>query len=50
VTVPGGDQRLGITPRRLHRHCGASVVAALAVINRMEDSVKLTDICMTNLI
>jgi Protein of unknown function (DUF3489) len=43
VTVPGGDQHLGILPRRLHRHCGASVVAALAVINRMEDSVKLTD-------
>jgi hypothetical protein len=43
VTVPGGDQHLGILPRRPHRHCGASVVAALAVINRMEDSVKLTD-------
>jgi hypothetical protein len=43
VTVPGGDQHLGILPRRLHRHCGASVVAALAVDNRMEDSVKLTD-------
>ena len=44
MTVPGSDQRLGILPRRLHRHCGASVVAAaLAVINRMEDSVKLTD-------
>jgi hypothetical protein len=43
VTVPGGDQHLGILPRRLHRHCGASAVAALAVINRMEDSVKLTD-------
>jgi len=34
----------GILPRRLHRHCGASVVAAeFAVINAMEDSVKLTD-------
>jgi Protein of unknown function (DUF3489) len=43
VTVPGGDQHLGIPPRRLRRHCGASVVAALAVDNRMEDSVKLTD-------
>jgi hypothetical protein len=44
VTVPGGDQHLGILPRRLHRHCGASVVAAaFAVDNRMEDSVKLTD-------
>jgi Protein of unknown function (DUF3489) len=44
VTVPGGDRRLGILPRRLYRHRGASVVAAaLAVINRMEDSVKLTD-------
>jgi hypothetical protein len=43
VTVPGGDLHLGILPRRLHRHCGASVVAALAVDNRMEDSVKLTD-------
>jgi hypothetical protein len=43
MTVPGGDQHLGILPRRLHRHCGASVVAALAVDNRMEDSVKLTD-------
>jgi hypothetical protein len=44
VTVPGGDRHLGILPRRLHRQCGASVVtAALAVINRMEDSVKLTD-------
>jgi hypothetical protein len=43
VTVPG-NQHLGILPRRLQRHCGASVVAgALAVINRMEDSVKLTD-------
>jgi Protein of unknown function (DUF3489) len=44
VTVPGGDQRLGILPRRLHCCCGASVVAAArAVDNRMEDSVKLTD-------
>jgi Protein of unknown function (DUF3489) len=43
VTVPGGDQHLGILPRRPRGHCGASVVAALAVINRMEDSVKLTD-------
>jgi hypothetical protein len=44
VTVPGGDQRLGILPRRPRGHCGASVVAAaLAVDNRMEDSVKLTD-------
>ena len=43
MTVPGGDQHLGILPRRLQRHCGASVVAALAVDNRMEDSVKLTD-------
>ena len=43
MTVPGGDQRLGILPRRPRGHCGASVVAALAVINRMEDSVKLTD-------
>jgi Protein of unknown function (DUF3489) len=44
VTVPGGDRHLGILPRRLHRHCGASVVAAgFAVINRMEGSVKLTD-------
>jgi Protein of unknown function (DUF3489) len=43
VTVPGGDRHLGILPRRLQRHCGASVVAALAVTNRMEDSVKLTD-------
>jgi DNA-binding MarR family transcriptional regulator len=44
VTVPGGDQRLGILPRRLHCRCGASVVAAArAVDNRMEDSVKLTD-------
>jgi hypothetical protein len=43
VTVPGGDQHLGILPRRPRGHCGASVVAAaLAVINRMEDSVKLT--------
>jgi hypothetical protein len=34
----------GILPRRLHCHCGASVVAAtFAVTNRMEDSVKLTD-------
>jgi hypothetical protein len=34
----------GILPRRPRGHCGASVVAAaLAVINRMEDSVKLTD-------
>jgi Protein of unknown function (DUF3489) len=44
VTVPGGDQHLGILPRRPRGHCGASVVAAaLAVNNRMEDSVKLTD-------
>jgi Protein of unknown function (DUF3489) len=44
VTVPGGDQHLGILPRRPRGHCGASVVAAaLAVINRMEGSVKLTD-------
>ena len=43
MTVPGGDQRLGILPRRPRGHCGASVVAALAVINRMEVSVKLTD-------
>jgi hypothetical protein len=44
VTVPGGDQRLGILPRRPRGHCGASVVAAaFAVTNRMEDSVKLTD-------
>jgi Protein of unknown function (DUF3489) len=44
VTVPGGDRHLGILPRRPRGHCGASVVAAaLAVINRMEDSVKLTD-------
>jgi Protein of unknown function (DUF3489) len=44
VTVPGGDQHLGILPRRPRGHCGASVVAAaLAVDNRMEDSVKLTD-------
>jgi Protein of unknown function (DUF3489) len=43
VTVPGSDQHLGILPRRPRGHCGASVVAALAVNNRMEDSVKLTD-------
>ena len=44
MTVPGDDQHLGILPRRLQRQCGASVVAAaLAVTNRMEDSVKLTD-------
>ena len=43
MTVPGGDRHLGILPRRPRGHCGASVVAALAVINRMEDSVKLTD-------
>jgi Protein of unknown function (DUF3489) len=43
VTVPGGDRHLGILPRRPRGHCGASVVAALAVISRMEDSVKLTD-------
>jgi hypothetical protein len=44
VTVPGGDRHLGILPRRPRGQCGASVVAAtLAVINRMEDSVKLTD-------
>jgi hypothetical protein len=44
VTVPGGDQHLGILPRRPRGHCGASVVAAaFAVTNRMEDSVKLTD-------
>ena len=44
MTVPGGDRHPGILPRRPQRHCGASVVAAaLAVINRMEDSVKLTD-------
>jgi hypothetical protein len=44
MTVPGGDQRLGILPRRPRGHCGASVVAAaFAVTNRMEDFVKLTD-------
>jgi hypothetical protein len=44
VTVPGGYRHPGILPRRPRGHCGASVVAAaLAVINRMEDSVKLTD-------
>jgi Protein of unknown function (DUF3489) len=43
VTVPGGDPHLGILPRRPRGHCGASVVAALAANNRMEDSVKLTD-------
>jgi Protein of unknown function (DUF3489) len=43
VTVPGSDRHLGILPRRPCGHCGASVVAALAVISRMEDSVKLTD-------
>jgi Protein of unknown function (DUF3489) len=44
VIVPGGVRHLGILPRRLQRHCGASVVAAaFAVINRVEDSVKLTD-------
>src|SRR5258705_11657180 len=33
-----------ILPRRLHCHCGASVVtAAIAVANRTEDPVKLTD-------
>src|SRR5437899_669252 len=33
-----------ILPRRLRRQCGASVVtAAIAVANRMEDPVKLTD-------
>jgi hypothetical protein len=42
-TVPGANSPSGILPRRLYRPCGASVVAALAVINRMEDSVKLTD-------
>ncbi len=44
MTVPGGHQHLGILPRRPRGHRGASVVAAaLAVTNRMEDSVKLTD-------
>ena len=44
MTVPGCDQHLGILPRRPRGHCGASVVAAvLAVINRMEESVKMTD-------
>ncbi len=34
----------GILPRRLHRHCGVSVVtAAIAVVKRMEDSVKFTN-------
>src|SRR5258707_12461904 len=33
-----------ILPRRLRRHCGASVVtAAIVVANRMEGPVKLTD-------
>src|SRR3979411_1152838 len=40
----GRDWHLGILPRRPYRHRGASVVtAAIAVSNRMEDSVKLTD-------
>jgi hypothetical protein len=44
VTVPGGDQHLGILPRRPRGHCGASAAAAaFAVTSRMEDSVKLTD-------
>jgi hypothetical protein len=35
---------LGILPRRLDRHCGASVVTArVAVVNRMEIPMKLTD-------
>jgi hypothetical protein len=43
VTVPRRSARRN-PARRLQRHCGASAVAAaFAVINRMEDSVKLTD-------
>src|SRR5262245_64766827 len=44
VTVPDANSPSGILPRRPPGHCGASVVAApIAVANRMEDSVKLTD-------
>ena len=37
VTVPGARARLGILPRRLHGQGGASVAAAMALRQRMED-------------
>ena len=42
--LKGAVGALGILPRRLDRHCGASVVTARDVVaNRMEIPMKLTD-------
>src|SRR6516162_78949 len=44
---PGGDPHLGILPRRLHRHCGASVMAAaLAVYAFTTVTLVLTELAM----